>query len=264
MDRLNELTKEQAELDKLLIAKIDDKIKFCKTRRRLVSTDFLDPAEQFTLNNYLLKNKDINYIFTGGYEDAERKILSIEPKDIEWSNIEKEKDNTLKVIRIILPKELWGTFEHKTYLGALMKLGLERRKIGDILVKGNGADIIIKDDIEDFLLKELSNLTRFQKSKIEAKEIKDLEVIIPDKKQFTINVPSMRLDAVVGELARCSRSDASRYLTDERVFVDFKLEIRGTKEIKENQFITIRGKGRFKILKINQTRKGRFQVEVEK
>ena len=256
----------QAEEEKLLIAKLEDKIKFCKTRKRPNVTDFLDPAEQFTISNYLKQNKlnDVNYMFFGGYDDSERKILSLEPKDIEWSGLEQASKNSLRVIRIILPKELWGTFEHKTYLGALMKLGLDRRKIGDIIVKGNGADIIIVSSIEDFLLKELNNLTRFQKSNISSHDIDELEYVAPEKKKYTINVPSMRLDAIVGELARCSRSEATKYLAEERVFVDFKLELRGTKEIKSNQFITIRGKGRFKILDINTTRKGRFSVEVEK
>ena len=75
----------------------------------------------------------------------------------------------------------------------------------------------------------------------------------------------MRLDAIVGELARCSRNDASRLLEEERVFIDFKTEIRGTKQVKEGTQITIRGKGRFKILSIlGTTRKGRYTLEVEK
>ena len=254
----------QAETEKILIAKLEDKIKFAKTRNRPTSTDFLDPAEQFTLKSIVSKNADVNYKFFGGYESAERKFLVVEPKDIEWSGLEQTANSNARIIRITLPKDLWGTFEHKTYLGALMKLGLERRKIGDIIVKGNGADIIILKEIESFLLKELSNLTRFQKSEIVSLPITELEYVAPEKKTFNINVPSMRLDAIVGELARCSRSDASRLLLEERVFVDFKVEMRGTREIKLGQFITIRGKGRFKILDINTTRKGRYAIEVEK
>ena len=56
-----------------------------------------------------------------------------------------------------------------------------------------------------------------------------------------------------------------KYLIEERVFVNFKEEIRASKTIKEGDYITIRGKGRFKINKIlGQTKKGRLSVEIEK
>ena len=146
-----------------------------------------------------------------------------------------------------------------------MKLGLKREKVGDIIVRSDGADIIISKDIEEFLLQSLNGLIRFQKAEITSEDISDLKYVLPEKKIFKINVPSMRLDAIVGELARCSRNDASRLLEEERVFIDFKVEIRGTKQVKEGTQITIRGKGRFKITQIlGTTRKGRYTLEVEK
>ena len=75
----------------------------------------------------------------------------------------------------------------------------------------------------------------------------------------------MRLDCIVGELARCSRNDANKLLEAERVFVNFKEEIRPSKNVSEGDFITIRGKGRFKINKVvGTTKKGRISLEVEK
>ena len=126
----------------------------------------------------------------------------------------------MRIIRIVLPKEEWGKYEHKSYLGALMKLGLKREKVGDIIVRSDGADIIISKDIEEFLLQSLNGLIRFQKAEITSEDISDLKYVLPEKKIFKINVPSMRLDAIVGELARCSRNDASRLLEEERVFID--------------------------------------------
>ena len=54
-------------------------------------------------------------------------------------------------------------------------------------------------------------------------------------------------------------------INQERVFVDFKEELVGSKQIKEGSYITIRGKGgRFKINKILGTSKsGRINIEVE-
>ena len=75
----------------------------------------------------------------------------------------------------------------------------------------------------------------------------------------------MRLDAIVGELAKVSRNDANKYIEQERVFVNFKLELRNSRTIEENTIITIRGKGRFTVSKIlGETRSKRINLEVEK
>ncbi len=268
MDNYSELTKSQQEENKLLIAKLEDKIKFVSTRKRFANTDFLDLAQKKELDDYLKQKKIKSYIFYGGFEEAERTMLLLLPIDVPYDpmqNIDKTYDQIMRIIRIKLPKDLWGSYNHKIYLGALMKLGIERKKIGDILVRPDGADIIVSCDLLNFLKQNLAELTRFSKSEIEDLSIKEINYIAPEKKILTINVPSMRLDAIVGELARCSRQDAIRFLEEQRVFVDFKEEIRPTRQIKEGNIITIRGKGRFNITKIlGTTRSGRFRIEVEK
>ena len=263
MDKINELTKMQKDEEKLLLAKVNDKLKFCIARNRPENTDFLDLSEQASVSSLLEKKRAENAILFGGYEDAERKILFVLPEEIEFSN--KIYAQVLKAFRITLPKDQWGTYEHKTYLGALMKLGMKREKVGDILVRNDGADIIIMAEVEKFLMQNINGLTRFQKAKIEIKSMDELIYIPPKKEVLKINVPSMRLDCLVGELARCSRNAAVDLISQERVFVDFKEELVGRKQIKEGSFITIRGKGgRFKINKILGTSKsGRINIEVE-
>ncbi len=146
-----------------------------------------------------------------------------------------------------------------------MKLGLKREKIGDILVDEEGADIIVSSEILKFLLNNLTQLTRFQKSKIEEIPLSKLRKVKVEKEESTITVSSMRLDNIVAELANCSRSKANELLMQERVFVNFENITKATKEIKENDKITIRGKGRFEIKEIlGNTRKGNIIIKVEK
>ena len=281
MNKVNQLTKEQKNEEKLLLAKVLDKVKFSQTRNRQENTDFMNLAEQMYIEKNIEMKKIDNCEMYGGYESAERKMLVIYPQYYIDSHNKKderfyEDENSLikesriyndiiSIIRIALPKELYKTFEHKTYLGALMKLGLKREKIGDILVRDNGADIIVAKEVERFIISNLPSLTRFQKSKITSQPIEKLQYTEQEKQIIKINVPSMRLDCIVGELAKCSRSDAVNLINEERVFVNFKQEIVASKKIEENTYITIRGKGRFKINKIiATTRSGRLSVEVEK
>ncbi len=263
MDKQSELTKLQKDEDKILIAKVMDKLKFAENRNRIESTDFLDLREQAIVKEMLELRKSSNYKFWGGYADAERNII-VFSNNLEYIKQE-EINNLLSIIRITLPNNLNGQYEHRIYLGGLMKLGIRREKIGDIIVRKDGADIIVKSDLAEYLKNNLQGLTRFQKSNIEIKNIEELIYIKPEKQVIKINVPSMRLDCIVGELARCSRNDANKYLEEERVFVNFKEEIRSSKNVNEGDFITIRGKGRFKISKIlGTTKKGRISLEIEK
>ena len=266
MNKEIEVSKEQKNKDKILIAKILDKIKFVENKNRFEETDFLDLREQELVREILDKRKYKGYKFLGGYEDAERKILIIYPENIDENYIEdKILNQVLAVINITLPNELKNKYEHRTYLGGLMKLGIKREKIGDILVRDDGADVIVKKEIANYINSNLIGLTRFQKAKVCIKEINELIYVKKEKEYVKINIPSMRLDCIVGELAKCSRSDANKYLNEERVFVNFKEEIRASKIIKEGDYITIRGKGRFKIDKIlGNTKSGRINVQIEK
>ena len=129
----------------------------------------------------------------------------------------------------------------------------------------NGADIIIQKEIEKFLLNNLNELTRFQKSKVEKINIEDIREIEEKKEVFKITVSSMRLDNIIAEIAHCSRNKAEQIIEEERVFVNYENITKKTKEIKVKDKITIRGKGRFEIKEIiGSTRSGRYVIEIEK
>ena len=266
MDRaiLNKYKKPE---EKLILSKILDKISFCETRNQIQVTDFLDLAQQELITKFLKLQKQENYILFGGFEEAERKVIIFYPEKLE-SLIKENKidfNEWIKVLRINLPNENKGKYEHKNYLGALMKLGIKREKIGDILVESDGADILISKDILKFLQSNLLELTRFQKAKLEEVSLKDIRKVLIEKEQITITVSSMRLDNIVAELAKCSRSKANELLMQERVFLNFELVTKQTKEVKEADRITIRGKGRFVIKEIiGNTRKGNIVLQVEK
>ena len=251
--------------DKMLLAQVLDKIEFVKTRGKLEYTDFLDMYQISLVENFLKKIKFENYKLYGGYEDAERKILIIYPEKYDEIMLEKNYSKILKAVRVTLPDEEKGKYSHRNYLGGIVKLGLKREKVGDILVSDTGSDIIVMEDFSEILKKELPSLTRFENSKIEIIELKDLrkkEIKIEDIK---IIVPSLRLDNIVSDLARTSRSKAKQIIEQERVFINGQNETKLSKQIKLNDIITIRGKGRFVIKEFEgTTRSGRQVIVIEK
>ena len=83
-------------------------------------------------------------------------------------------EDIVSAIRITLPNENKGKFEHKNYLSGLMKIGLERERIGDIIVTDDGADIILISQNKEYTLSHLRDLTRFKKAKIEEINLQDV------------------------------------------------------------------------------------------
>ena len=256
---------EQNEEDKLLIAKINDKISQCKTKNKITYSDFLNMHEKNIVKKSLNIINDINYIFFGGYADAERELFIAIPSKIDQIMLEKNYKNIFKIIQIDLPEELYGNYEHRDYLSAIIKLGVERSKVGDILVTPKGSQIIILKDLESYFLTNLPELTRFSKSTITSHSIDE---IIPKEikfKEISVILSSLRLDKFVAELGKCARNKANDIIQEGRVFINSENELKPSKSIKEKDIITIRGKGKFIFDSVEKTTKnGKFIVKVKK
>ena len=251
--------------DKLCLSQVLDKIEFCESREKLEYTDFLDMYQVALVENFLRRINFKNYQFFGGYEDSERKILIVYPDKYNDSMIEKNYSKMLKILRIELPEEEFGKYSHRNYLGGIVKLGLKREKVGDILVSNQGADIVVVSDFAEVLKKELPSLTRFENSKIEIKEISDIIKKEVKIEEVSIIVPSLRLDNIVSDLVKTSRSKAKQIIEQERVFVNGQNETKMAKQVKIGDIITIRGKGRFIVKEqTGTTRSGRAVLKIEK
>ncbi len=251
--------------DKILLAQILDKIEMCENKNKIQYTDFLDMAQFELVQKFINKIKIENYIYYGGFEQAERKMIIIYPEKFNIDVVKKNLSNIIQIVRIELPDELKCKYSHRDYLGAIIKLGVKREKVGDIIVDKDGADIIVQKDVSKFLIENLGGLTRFSKSNISLKDIESLRPVEIRREELDIIVSSVRLDNVIAELARCSRNRALEFINTERVFINFQNETKKTKQVKVGDIVTIRGKGRFYIKdEIGQTRSGRTILKVEK
>lgn len=267
MNRQEILEKYANEEDRLLASKLLDKIEFVEKRNTIENTEFLDMRQRQLLEKLLRDIKFENYISYGGYKTAERTAIILYPNKLE-DIFEKElfDYNTIfNVIKITLPNELKGMYSHRNYLGAVIKIGIRREKVGDIITSKDGAELIVLKESEKYITEGLKGLTRFSKAEFETISINDLEVEEPKTITVKVIIPSMRIDSILAEIIRTSRAKALNVIKEERVFVNHELVFKGSKEVKENDIITVRGKGRFKVKGIvNNTRKGNLVLEVEK
>lgn len=265
MDKQQLLRDYKKQEDKMCLAQIIDKIEMSRTRGKIECTDFLDMYQVSLAESFLKKNQIQNYKLYGGYPDSERKILIAYPENYTEEMIAKNYSKFLKVVKIELTEEDKGKFTHRNYLGGIVKLGLKREKVGDIVVAEDGADIIVVSEFAEILKKELLTLTRFENATITINEITEIRKKEIKIENIEIIVPSLRMDNIVSDLVRTSRSKAAQIIAQERVFINGQNETKVSKQIKLGDIITIRGKGRFIIKEFKgTTRSGRTVILIEK
>ena len=259
---LNEYRKQE---DRMVLSQMLDKMEIAEKREKIEYTDFLDMYQVALVKKFLNKIDINNYVLYGGYENAERNVAIFYPEKYNEEMVQKNYSKILKVIKIQLGKEEEGKYTHRNYLGGIVKLGMKREKVGDIIVSEDGADIIVKEETAEMLTQELETLTRFQNSKIVVADLGELRKQEVKVEEVDIIVPSLRLDNIVSDLAKTSRSKAVQILAQERVFINGQSEIKPSKGVKLGDVITIRGKGRFVVKEIKgSTRSGRTVLRIEK
>ena len=144
-------------------------------------------------------------------------------------------------------------------------MGIDRAKIGDILVDDNGADIYVFRVNTSYIIQGLSELTRFRKSRIEEIDIIKARKKTNNFEELSIIVSSMRVDNIVAELVSSSRNKEVEFIENERVLVNYDIISKNSKMINYGDIITIRGKGKFIIdALVRNTRGDRLVVGVRK
>jgi len=231
--------------NKLLIAKVEDKLNICKTKNKISVTDFLNEYQITIIEKELKKKKEKNYIFYGGYDNATRNVLIFYPEKLLKDEVFKDINNILNVIKIELPSEIIGILKHKDYLGTLMSFGLVRERIGDIICFDNKAYIVVLKENAEYIKNELKQERRFKKAKIEIINVEDIEVKEIEFEDLKISVNSLRLDNVISEIIKTSRKLAQEYLEEEKVFINYELETKPTKQVREKDVLVVRGKGKY-------------------
>lgn len=266
MEKQKILNKYSKPEDKLLIAKMLDKMELALSKNKIEYTDFLDSYQSHLLEKILKQENFSHYLMCGGTENTQRNIIVFYPEKLNTVIMQQDtKILPIVCIRIELPKEMHGVYSHRDYLGGLIKLGIKREKIGDIFVFENGADILVLQEIANFLMNNMGCLTRFSKAKIEIIERNKIRPKSIHKEKMHIIVASMRLDCVISEILKTSRRKSEEILKEGKVFVNFEPNDKLTKQIKEKDCITIRGTGRFEIEQIEGvTKSNRIKLLVGK
>lgn len=247
--------------EQVFLNHLSDLAKVCYGREIPVYTDFLNLYEQTVFLSALPEFSHIRVHLDGGYEEAERKVVCFLPVYMEALNRE-----MLPIVPIKISSSA-GKFteaaSHRDYLGAILNLGIDRSKIGDILVGDGYAYVLCTAPMAQFLMDSLTSV-RHNPVHCEAVAFSELDGQISFT-EITGSVASLRLDSFLALAVRMSRSAALSCVREERVYINGKLCTSQTYEPKVGDVISVRGAGKFIYDGvISGTKKGRQMIRLRK
>lgn len=221
-------------------------------------TDFLDPRQMYILRTLLPKFDDVTITESGGFPEAERRRALIRQKYYE----PEENEIGLAAFRITSDQSAFQKLRHQDVLGSLIGAGLKRDKFGDIHLLPNEAQIVVAEEIADYLQFQLTRVHRVSVT-LERIALSDLTPPREEWKTLSITVASMRIDAVAAEVFRLSRSKAASLIRSGLLKVNWTLVDSPSFAVRAGDIVSLRGYGRFQARKEEgTTRKGNIRLEV--
>ncbi len=227
-----------------------------------VFTDFLTTSEYMLLSSMQTQFRGIRTAYWGGHRDCDHVTAGFFPND--WPGTD-SKMFPVVCIRVTPLNERYAqSLEHRDYLGAILNLGIERAKIGDIRICESTAYVFCKEEFASFVVE---NFITVKHTQITC-QIMTASDELPEQQysEKIDSVASVRLDNVVSAMAGISRSKAVELIRQGNVTAGHALRTAVSFMCTDEMIITIRGYGKFR-LSIPEnafTRKGKQKIIIYK
>lgn len=245
--------------DRMLLAKIWDKIQAGMRKNILSCSPFLTPRELEMCRYLFGQNEEL--VTFGGYEDAERRMLVYLP---EYLDKEAPLEDDSPIVCLHADFYEGDSLTHRDFLGALMGAGIARETVGDILIDGNQCDFLVTAQIAPYILQNLTGAGR-TKLHISKKSLRDIHVPQQQVKQIRDTLASLRLDSVVASGFRIGRSLATQYITAGKVAIDGLPCEKPDRTVPEGAKISLRGSGKIQLSSIGgKSKKDRICVIIHR
>lgn len=144
----------------------------------------------------------------------------------------------------------------------MLGLGIERKKIGDILIGRKYTYFFAKNEISSFVELSLNKISRYN---VKIERVEDVSEI--PKKEYIykdIIVASPRLDSIVSSCLNISRSNAKNKIKSGEVKLNYSVEDRPSVEVSAGDLISVRKFGRFQIDEFyKKTKRGNIVLKIK-
>ena len=232
--------------------------RFLDLSRQASQKDIVIFSEFLNLNELNIFKQEIPELYSGyelfgGYELSERQMIAFIPDALCYTW------NYPIVCLKVTPvnRKFAEPLTHRDVLG------IERSKLGDILVNDDEIYVFCQEKIADYLMDEL---TRIRHTVVKSVRIEPKSLAIEPKKELLEGIiTSNRLDSVIACICKISRAQASQWIKGGKVYLNNRQILQTTAECRPGELISVRSVGRFCFLdSFGETRKGRLKIQYEK
>lgn len=240
--------------DQLFINHLQDCGMVSQNKGYTVFSDFLNLNQQTIFYDNSALFTGIEFELYGGYDDAERRMIRF------GRPLDQEETYPIVCLQIAPANAKFSDhLTHRDFLGAVLNLGIDRNKTGDILIRENIGYMFCKDTIADFIV---SNLEKIKHTKVRIKICETPD--FTDSQNFKTRqgtVSSVRIDSLISLAFKMSRGTAAKYVSQGLVYVNGRLIMSNSFVPKDGDIISVRTLGRFKLeLTQQKSKKDKFIV----
>ena len=246
--------------ERFLMRHIEDLARTAQSRGIARYSGFLSDREQELARAALGRaGLEEGFRFDGGWPEAERRILCLEP---EYSYPE----NPICCVQLQCRAQAGAALPaHKDYLGSLMGLELRREALGDIVLPADTpgtAYVFALETAGELICRELLQVGRTEVTTTLLSLDEVPEFPQAERKTQTATVSSLRLDAVLAAMLHCSRGQACEWIAAGRVEINHLPAESAHAPVYEGDVFTVRGKGRFGLTALpGKSKKDRSIIE---
>ena len=254
-ERLDKLARDGEE--RRLLARVWDKLESAR-RGSPAHTFFLSVPQQEAALRLIAAEGHPRHLFSGGWGGAERKVCAFLP---DWQE-EEHWEAPFTALRC-----RWRSGEkltHRDFLGAILGQGIDREKVGDLLVGEGTCDLLVFRELCPYLLQNFSEAGR---ARLQVEEVPLSALSAPEVQVKTIHdtVNTLRLDAVMASGVSLGRSKAAGLITGGRVELNHRPCLKPDRPVAQGDVITCRGLGKCVAAEVGGlSKKGRVILTLER
>ncbi|MCL1935792.1 MAG: YlmH/Sll1252 family protein [Defluviitaleaceae bacterium] len=227
----------------------------CQKTFNVQFTDFLQINKANEILD-ILKKEHGKFYFSmfGGIEGTKRVQIAISPLD----NIS---ENNFPITPLQINFKNMENVSHRNILGSILSLGIDRYKIGDILIFNENVVVFLDNDIFDFVYVRLSSVGKNRvNTSLANKEM--LFIPLENYKEIQIKIDDFRLSKLISKCFNISRSESQKLVESSKVYINNSSQYKDKinfELLKNDMEISIRGFGKL-ILKYVQNKSATFHI----
>lgn len=220
-------------------------------------TLFLNDRMQYLAEDVLKACGCTRYVWNGGYEQAQRRMLAVYPDYYDAEDV------VFPIECLEFTYRSTDQLTHRDFLGALMSLQVKRDVVGDIIVDAGRTVVLVSDVVAGHVTDSVRKIGRVGVT------VQKTDVPVNGGaaryEELSGTVTSLRLDCLAALITKSSRAKAAALIQTGRAAVNYAEVLSPSVQVKPDDIITIRGFGKYLLDNdIFQTKKGRYRIIVKK